>query len=124
MAAVPIVCLIGFRLARSAPVPQASQKLAITTKSLPNATVGVEYYAVIAASGGEAPYDCSGVGLPPNLAFHYTSDTIGGKATTPGAYSARCVPLHSFSVTMHFSSAARILLTRTSKSGKPAQCLR
>jgi Putative Ig domain len=86
-AALEIVFFGGVLLALNAPAPQGSSKLAITTKSLPNATVGVEYYAVIAATGGEPPYDCSGTGLPPNLAFHYTSDTIGGKATTPGTYS-------------------------------------
>ena len=85
--ALEIVFFGGVLLALSTPAPQGSSKLTITTKSLPNATVGVEYYAVIAATGGEPPYDCSGTGLPPNLAFHYTSDTIGGKATTPGAYS-------------------------------------
>jgi hypothetical protein len=87
-AALEFMFLGGVLLALNKPTPQGSSKLAITTKSLPNATVGVEYYAVIAATGGEPPYDCSGTGLPPNLAFHYTSDTIGGKATTPGAYSA------------------------------------
>jgi Putative Ig domain len=86
-AALEIVIFGSALLALSAPAPQGSSKLAITTKSLPNATVGVEYYGVIAATGGEPPYDCSGTGLPPNLAFHYTSDTIGGKATTPGTYS-------------------------------------
>jgi len=82
-----ILLFSGIPPASGGPVQQAASKLAITTKSLPNATVGVEYYAVIAATGGEPPYDCSGAGLPPNLAFHYTSDTIGGKATTAGAYS-------------------------------------
>jgi hypothetical protein len=87
IAALEIVFFGGVLLALSTPAPQSSSKLAITTKSLPNAIVGVEYYAVIAATGGEPPYDCSGTGLPPSLAFHYTSDTIGGKATTPGTYS-------------------------------------
>jgi Putative Ig domain len=85
-AALVVLSLSGVQLALSTPAPQSS-KLTITTKSLPDATVGVEYYAVISAMGGESPYDCSGTGLPPNLAFHYTSDTIGGKATTPGTYS-------------------------------------
>jgi len=103
--ALEIVFFGGVLLALSTPAPQGSSKLTITTKSLPNATVGVEYYAVIAATGGEPPYDCSGTGLPPNLAFHYTSDTIGGKATTPGAYSVVITvtdsadPPHSVSVT-------------------------
>ncbi len=76
----------GVHLALAGQSPQTSAKLTITTKSLPNATAGVEYYAVIAATGGEPPYDCSGTGLPPNIAFHPTSDTLGGKSTTPGTY--------------------------------------
>lgn len=60
--------------------------LRITTKALPKATAGVEYYAVIAATGGEPPYDCTGKGLPTNIAFHPDSDTLGGKPTAPGAY--------------------------------------
>jgi hypothetical protein len=81
-----ILLLVGARLALAAPQSQSAAKLTITTKSLPNATVGVEYYAVIAATGGEPPYDCSGTGLPPQIAFHYTSETLGGKATTAGTY--------------------------------------
>ena len=80
-----ILLLVGARLALATP-RQGSMKLTITTKSLPNATVGVEYYTVIAATGGEPPYDCSGTGLPPKIAFHYTSDTLGGKASTAGTY--------------------------------------
>lgn len=81
-----ILTFICARLALAAPQSRAAAKLTITTKSLPNATVGVEYYAVIAATGGEPPYDCSGTGLPPQIAFHYTSDTLGGKAATAGTY--------------------------------------
>ena len=81
-----ILLLVGARLALASPQSQAAAKLTITTKSLPNATVGLEYYAVIAATGGEPPYDCSGTGLPPQIAFHYTSETLGGKATTAGTY--------------------------------------
>jgi hypothetical protein len=81
-----ILLLVGVRLALAAPQSQGAAKLTITTKSLPNATVGVEYYAVIAATGGEPPYDCSGTGFPPQIAFHYTSETLGGKATTAGTY--------------------------------------
>jgi hypothetical protein len=82
-----ILLLGGVLLAVAAQPPQGAKSLAITTKSLPNAAVGAEYYAVIAATGGEPPYDCSGTGLPPGIAFHYASDTLGGKATTPGKYA-------------------------------------
>jgi putative Ig domain-containing protein len=111
-AAIEILLFSGVLLALSRPAQQGSSKLTITTKSLPNATAGVEYYAVIAATGGEPPYDCSGAGLPPNLAFHYTSDTIGGKATTPGTYSVvitvtdSAEPPHSVSATFKLTVLA------------------
>ena len=91
MWAVAMLISSGVRTGLKAAPPQApansAGKLTITTKSLPNATVGVEYYAVIAATGGAKPIDFSGTGLPAGLAFHDFSDTIGGKATTPGIYS-------------------------------------
>ena len=87
MALFAPLLLGGLHLALAAQSPAPAAKLTITTKSLPDATVGVEYYAVIAATGGEPPYDCSGKGLPPNIAFHYASDTLGGKPTTPGTYT-------------------------------------
>ena len=86
-AVVAILLLGGVQIASSTQAAPSSSKLAITMKLLPNATVGVEYYAVVAATGGERPYDFSGTGLPEGLAFHYTSDTIAGKTTTPGTYS-------------------------------------
>jgi hypothetical protein len=81
-----VVIFHGLRLASANQSPKPASQLRITTKALPKATVGVEYYAVIAATGGEPPYDCTGKGLPPNIAFHYNSDTLGGKASTPGTY--------------------------------------
>lgn len=88
---IGVLALLLFGAIHLALASQSSQapappQLKITTKSLPNATVDVEYYAVIAATGGEPPYDCSGKGLPPSIAFHYASDTLSGKAITPGAY--------------------------------------
>ncbi len=84
-----LVAIVSFGAVHLASANQSSKapaQLRITNKSLPNATVGVEYYAVITATGGEPPYDCTGKGLPPNIAFHPASDTLGGKATTPGTY--------------------------------------
>ena len=87
LTAAVILLFNGLPMGSSTPQSQGASKLAITTKSLPNATVGVEYYAVISATGGEPPYDFSGTGLPQGLAFHPASDTIGGKPATPGTYS-------------------------------------
>jgi hypothetical protein len=80
-------------LASAAPLagrPLAQQKapapLTITNTSLANAKVGVDYKETIYPEGGKFPYEFSGTGLPPGLAFGYASDTIYGKATTPGSY--------------------------------------
>jgi Putative Ig domain len=87
-AVVAILLFSGIQLALGTPAPpQGASKLTIATKALPNAVVGVEYNFVVAATGGEPPYDFSGTGLPPNLAFHPSSDTIGGKAATAGTYT-------------------------------------
>ena len=87
LALLAIVFLGAIGLGSAKQSSKVPAPLRITTKSLPPATVGVEYYAVIAATGGEPPYDCTGKGLPPNIAFHPASDTLAGKATTPGMYS-------------------------------------
>lgn len=82
-----VVMFGGMRVALAARQgAKPAAPLRITTKALPKATAGVEYYAVIAATGGEPPYDCTGKGLPANIAFHPDSDTLGGKATAPGTY--------------------------------------
>jgi Putative Ig domain len=86
-AALAILVSSAFQPASSMQAPQQSKKLTVTTKTLPNATVGVGYYFVATASGGERPYDFSATGLPEGLAFHPASDTIGGKAATAGTYS-------------------------------------
>jgi hypothetical protein len=105
LAAVAILLFLGVQRVLSTAAPQGSSELTITTKSLPNAIVGVEYYAVIAATGGEPPYDFSGAGLPPGLAFHPMSDTIGGKTTSPGAYSVVITAHDSTMPTSHGTSA-------------------
>ena len=89
MALLAIAMLSGIQVARGTPSPQ-SDALKITNDSLPNATVGVDYYCVIVASGGKRPYDYSATGLPPGLAvgaLKYAHDTILGKPTQAGTFS-------------------------------------
>ena len=86
VALLTMILFGGALLASAQQTSKPAALLRITTKALPKATVGVEYYAVISAAGGEPPYDCSGKGLPANIAFHPNSDTLGGKPTTPGTY--------------------------------------
>jgi len=61
------------------------QPLAITTTSLPNATVGVGYSANLAASGGMPPSSWAVIAgqLPPGLALIPGTGVISGTAASP-----------------------------------------
>ncbi len=68
--------------------------LVITTTSLPNGTVGVNYSAQLSATGGQQPYTWHLPGgtasLPPSTTgnMNFSSNgTISGIPTTPGTYS-------------------------------------
>jgi hypothetical protein len=89
LALAAIGILSAIQVARGTPRPQADN-LKITNDSLPNATVGLDYYCVIAVSGGKKPYDYAATGLPPGLAvgaLKYAHDTILGKPTQAGTFS-------------------------------------
>ncbi|MGA2050967.1 MAG: Ig domain-containing protein, partial [Terracidiphilus sp.] len=64
--------------------PVLPNPLAITTTSLPEATVGSTYSASIAASGGIPPYTYSASGLPSDLSIGSSTGAITG---TPAATS-------------------------------------
>ena len=60
--------------------------LTVTTTSLPNATQGVPYTAILSASGGVAPYTWSITSgrMPPGLTLQPGSGTISGNPTGTG----------------------------------------
>jgi hypothetical protein len=58
-----------------------SGTLAITTTSLPAATVGASYSGTIQAAGGLAPYNFSATGLPSGFTINASSGVITGTAT-------------------------------------------
>lgn len=70
------------------PLPLMS-RLAITTTSLPNGTVGARYRATLQAAGGAPPYTWTVVSghLPPGLRLHRRTGVISGKPTAPGRYT-------------------------------------
>jgi plastocyanin domain-containing protein len=74
--------------ALSITIGQPAVPLAVTTVSLPGATVGEAYSQALAASGGTSPYTWSvqGGSLPSGLALS-NSGTISGTPTAAGTYS-------------------------------------
>ena len=59
--------------------------LAITTASLPPASVGVAYSAPLGASGGTPPYTWSATGLPAGIVVN--GSQLTGIALVPGPYN-------------------------------------
>jgi parallel beta-helix repeat protein len=75
--------IVGFKGASStAPAP-----LAISTTTLPAATVGRPYSANLAATGGVTPYTWSASGLPSGLSIS-SNGTVSGTPTTSGTRTA------------------------------------
>jgi hypothetical protein len=58
--------------------PSGPAELVITTTSLPNGTTGSAYSALIAVSGGTAPYSYSATGLPSGLSINKSTGAIAG----------------------------------------------
>lgn len=68
------------------PANTSNSGLAITTTSLPPATVGLAFADTMTASGGSQPYQWSSTGLPAGLTLG-SSGTLTGTPTQSGAYS-------------------------------------
>ena len=69
--------------------PLLASSLAITTSSLPGATVGTAYGETLAATGGRSPYTWSlaSGSLPPGLSLSTSKGVIWGTPTASGTYS-------------------------------------
>jgi len=91
--------------------PKTAATLAITTTSLPAATVGAAYSATMAATGGFPPYAWSAT-ITPNAGSQFSMSTGGVLSGTPGtAENESCVAKvtdaanNSATVTLGFSVA-------------------
>ncbi len=71
-------------------VTVVANRLAISTTTLPRATVGVPYTASVQVSGGAAPYRFEIVSgsYPPGLSS-FANGAVSGTPTTPGNYAVR-----------------------------------
>ncbi len=65
--------------------------LAITTSTLPGATVGSAYSSTVTASGGTTPYSFSATGLPSGLSINKTTGAITGTPAQSAAGTASVV---------------------------------
>jgi hypothetical protein len=86
------------------PAPQ--QALAVSTSSLPNATIDTLYSATLQATGGTSPYTWSATGLPPGLGLA-TDGKITGTPTATGTYTLSVTVLDSGNA----SAIANVTLT-------------
>src|SRR5271168_3348625 len=82
LGAVVVLLICALQVAGSTPRPQDSSPK-IITMSLPDATVGKDYFKVIEARGGKLPWDFKVAGQPKGLSLDTvrgpnTSDTLHG----------------------------------------------
>ena len=61
--------------------------LSITTTTLPGATAGVSYSAILAATGGTGAYHWAASGLPSGMTINTNSGEISGTATVAGTFT-------------------------------------
>ncbi len=96
-----------------------SQPLAITTASLPTASLGVEYSTTLAATGGVPTYTWGASGLPAGLTL--IGGTISGTPTVQGTFpvllSVSDVDGRSTSVTLNMVVDNALVMTTTSLPG-------
>jgi len=91
LGAVVVLLICAVQIARSTPRPQDSSPK-IITMSLPDATVGKDYFKVIEARGGKLPWDFKVAGQPKGLSLDTvrgpnTSDTLHGVPTEAGDFT-------------------------------------
>lgn len=94
----------------------AYAQLSIAPASLPEATLGTNYYQELQATGGTGPYHWSIRGdLPPGISFDAPTGTLTGIADTPGNFRFTVVltdsARHAASRTYHFRVGAGTTIT-------------
>jgi hypothetical protein len=91
----------------------SSSNLAITSTSLPPATVGVPYSATIYASGGSQPYTWSSRVVPAGLSLS-SIGTISGTPGQPGTYSFQIQVTDALAHTATWASTVDVSLSQNS----------
>jgi hypothetical protein len=95
----------------------AASSLAVTTTSLPAATVGTAYTVTLGASGGTSPYrwaQTSGGALPPGISAITSGGVIAGTPTAAGSYGPYVFTVTDAKATTASSASLSITISASS----------
>ncbi|HEX3892200.1 MAG TPA: Ig domain-containing protein [Terracidiphilus sp.] len=103
---------------------QAAQagSVAITTTSLPGATVGASYSGVVQATGGTTPYTFNATGLPSGFTINPVSGTITGTATQSEVGTASITVTVTDATQPTADTASENLSLTIAAGGAPSAC--
>lgn len=96
------------RLLYSEPGPVEPQPLAVSTSSLPNATINVNYSTTLSGSGGTAPYTWQ---VKDNTSPFSVSSTgvVSGRGTVAGTFSLTAIVTDSLGATAEKTMSVRVV---------------
>jgi alpha-tubulin suppressor-like RCC1 family protein len=112
---LPPVTAVALGSAASYTLALTDVPLEITTRALPEGTVGIPYVLAAAAVGGDPPLHWSATGLPSGLSIDSASGQISGIPTTAGTSVVKLTAADADGVEAH--SASLVFLINAAPSG-------
>jgi hypothetical protein len=103
--------------------PSTSASLAVTTTSLPDASEGAPYAALLQASGGKTPYQwkLAAGGLPPGFSLAAGPGTIHGVTSQSGAFAFTASVTDASGQSVSHKLAINVALSSTGNFDGPAE---